>query len=199
MKTHQTMKDSDQIRLTDEALLQRIRTGDKQVIKYLYSHAFHTATAFVSKNRGDIDDAKDFFQEALMVLYRNTLRSDFQLTCNVSTYLYSVVRNLWLKHLNKEKKGGLSLIVDENEKQEFVLVDDDEIGYKKEKEAKYQQIAKALKSIKEDCRRLLTDFYFRKISLKEIATLMGYTSSFVKVKKNRCMQQLKSKIIPGTN
>lgn len=191
------MNNSERHDLSDESLLQRIKTGDKEVIRYLYTHAFHTATAFVHSNRGDMDDARDLFQEALMVLYRNALRNDFKMTCSVSTYLYSVVRNLWLKHLNKDKKSGLSLVIDNMENQEFVLVDEDEIQYKKDKEAKHQRIAAALKSIKEDCRRLLTDFYFKKISLKEIAAVMGYTSSFVKVKKNRCMQQLRNKVVPG--
>ncbi len=193
------MNNSEQQELSDGSLLERIKTGDKEVIRYLYSDAFHIATAFVHNNKGDMDDAKDLFQEALMVLYRNALRNDFKLTCTVSTYLYSVVRNLWLKHLNKDKKSGLSLVIDNMENREFVVVDEDEIQYKKDREDKHQRIAAALKSIQEDCRKLLTEFYFKKISLKEIAAIMGYTDSFVKVKKNRCMQQLKNRVLPDVN
>jgi RNA polymerase sigma factor (sigma-70 family) len=179
---------------TREELIIALRKGDREAVEYLYRHAFHACASYITQNNGTMDDAKDLFQESLMVLFRNLQKPDFELTADVKTFLYSVMRNLWLKQLRKKGRGGLALVVDDDSETEFIIIDEDELEYKREKERKHELIADMMKEIKEDCRELLLNYYFKKIPLKEVGKTMGYSDNFVKVKKNRCMESLRNKV-----
>ena len=52
-----------------------------------------------------------------------------------------------------------------------------------------------MEEISGDCKELLLSFYFKKMPLKEIAAIMDYSDGFVKVKKKRCMDALKKKVL----
>jgi len=178
------------------SMTERLRRGESAAIKQVYKLAFPACAHLITNNSGTQEDAKDLFQECLIVLFKNLRKEDFELTCTVKTYLYSVARNLWLKRLNK--KGSLQLDLDEPE-QEFILIQEDEMEEKREIEQKHQLIANILRDFKDDCKQLLTSFYFKKLSLKEIAEIMGYTYSFARVKKSRCMEALKKAVQEKSN
>ena len=186
--------DSNLFSPLEKSLIDGLRAGDRHAVKQLYTDYFGYCTSFVINNQGDTEQARDIFQEALIVLFNNLRKPQFKLTCAVKTYLYSVVRNLWLKRIHKQSRGGLSLVIDRDDDKEFILVHEDEIEVKQEKEEKHEAVAHGMKAIKEDCRELLLNFYFKKIDLGRIAEQMGYTYQFVKVKKNRCMEALKKKV-----
>ena len=77
---------------------------------------------------------------------------------------------------------------------EYIIIQDDELTEKKEKEKQLDIVAEVLKDFKEDCQKILTAFYFKKQSMKEIAAAMNYTNQFIRVKKVRCMDALKKKV-----
>ncbi len=178
------------------SLVTRLRRGESAAIKQVYKVAFPACVRLITNNSGTQEDAKDLFQECLIVLFKNLRKEDFELTCTVKTYLYSVARNLWLKRLNK--KGTLQLDMDEPD-QDFILIQEDEVAEKQEVEQKHQLIADILRDFKDDCKQLLTSFYFKKLPLKEIAESMGYTYSFARVKKSRCMDALKKAVQEKVN
>lgn len=178
----------------DHHIIEGLRNNDRMIIKSLYRDAFGYCTSFIMENQGDINLARDYFQEAIMVLFRNAMKPEFELTCSVKTYLYSVIRNQWLKKINKQNRGGLKLVIDENPNREYILIDEDFVQEKKQLEEKHQLVGNAIKLISKDCYQLIMDFYFRKMDLSKIAEKMGYTYQFVKVKKNRCMDSLKKKV-----
>src|SRR6516225_9821011 len=55
--------------------------------------------SLILNNNGNREDAKDIFQEAIIVLYEKSKSDSFQLSCLIKTYVYSVSRRLWLKRL----------------------------------------------------------------------------------------------------
>lgn len=175
-------------------LLNALRAGDNRAIKELYISAYPACAKLILNNTGTKNDARDLFQEAMIVFFRKIREPQFELTCHVNTFIYSVVRNLWLKELRQRGKTGLDLSIDEP-KQKLPKIEESDLEAKYEIEEKHKHIAKILKNFKEDCRRLLTSFYFKKMSLKEIADDMDYSNSFVKVKKKRCMDSLKKKVL----
>ena len=87
-------------RFTVEQLIEGVRKRDNIVLQYIYKSYYSTVFRLVVNNSGTEDDVKDIFQETLIVLFRN-VREDprFKLSCTFQTYLYSVARLLWLKHL----------------------------------------------------------------------------------------------------
>ena len=55
--------------------------------------------SLIINNNGTADDAKDIFQEAMIVLYEKARSGTFELSCQIKTYVYSVSRRLWLKKI----------------------------------------------------------------------------------------------------
>lgn len=55
----------------------------------------------IINNNGSSDDAKDIFQEAMIVLYEKVRSGTFELNCQIKTYIYSVSKRLWLKRLQQ--------------------------------------------------------------------------------------------------
>ncbi len=185
------MKDSS---INSSDFLELLKSGNGTAFRELYTSIFPPCSNIILSNNGTMNDARDIFQESLMVLVKNLRKENFELSCSVKTYVYSIMRNLWLKRLNKQKKGGLSLIFDDPSDMEFIIIQEDELTEKKEKEKQLDIVAAILKDFKEDCRKILTAFYFKKQSMKEIAANMEYTDQFVRVKKVRCMNALKKKV-----
>ena len=57
--------------------------------------------SLIINNNGTIHEAKDVFQEAMIVLYDKARSETFELNCQIKTYVYSVCRRLWLKRLQQ--------------------------------------------------------------------------------------------------
>lgn len=177
----------------EDTIIQRLRMGDGPTIKQIYRKAYLPCEQFIINNSGEKEIARDVFQDSLMVLVKNSRKENFRLTCAVSTYLYSVVRYIWLDRLKKQKKNPEWLIIDDP-KVPFISMSEDDIEEKIQEEVKYEQLATALKQISVECQRLLLDIYFQKLSYQEIATNMGYSPKYVKVKKGRCVNMIRKKL-----
>ena len=85
--------------LIDNDLLKGLAEGDRKCIELIYKSHFNMIQTLVINNSGSIDDARDIFQEALVVLYEKVRMGSFELNCQLKTYLYSVCKRLWLKRL----------------------------------------------------------------------------------------------------
>ena len=62
---------------------------------------YNMVQSLIINNSGSTDDAKDIFQEAMIVLYEKVRSGTFELNCLIKTYVYSVSRRLWLKRLQQ--------------------------------------------------------------------------------------------------
>lgn len=129
----------------------------------------------------------DVFQEGLVAMWTNISQGKFQLKENIrlSTYLYSLCRNIWISRLRKVKPGMTIEIKDEHS--DLMDVDDQEEQY-----SLIRTLEQQLSKLNEACRHLLKQFYYEKSSLKEIALSMNITEKTAKNNKYRCMQSLRS-------
>ena len=118
----------------------------------LYTSCFPMVRSMVLKNSGTIDDARDIFQEAIMVLYQNSSFDKFQLTAVTSTYLYSIARNKWLKQL---RYNGRLKSIDEDDD----VADDSSLIEDDERKQKQRLLAKHLANIGEKCQGIIKRFF----------------------------------------
>jgi RNA polymerase sigma factor (sigma-70 family) len=170
--------------MNDHELLRSIAVKDPQAFRYIYSMYFGMVSCFVQKNKGNEEDAKDVFQDALVVVYEKTLRSDFSLQCSLKTFLYSVCRNIWLKKLSRSTSTAHLTDVEE-----YVSIEEESSENTEEQEEK---VHAALQQLGDKCRQILTLFFYYKKRMEEIATELSYANAdTVKNQKYKCMQQLK--------
>jgi len=144
--------------------------------------------ALILSNSGYPDDARDIFQEAMIVLYQKVKSGSFELNCQLKTYLYSVSRRLWLKRLSQSKTSTWSEVED---LQETVPVED-EIERHAQHDLDFQVMEQSLNNLGEPCRSLLKAYYLEMKSMVEIAGDFGYTNADnAKNQKYKCLMRLK--------
>ena len=171
----------------ENLLLKGLARNDRKAIETIYKDHYNMVQAMVVKNNGTIDDAKDIFQEAMIVLYENVRSDSFELNCQIKTYLYSVSRRLWLKKLLSQSR----LIIAEEADQDLVSVDDEVEDHEK-LNVEFNMMEKAINSLGEPCKSLLEAFYLKKKSMQEIAASFGYTNpENAKNQKYKCLMRLK--------
>ena len=173
--------------LDDEAIIQGVKTNDVKSLEVLYTSYYPMILRFVQNNNGTEQEAKDIYQEAIIVLYEKIKEGEFELSCKIKTYLYSVCRRLWLKQLTEKRKFSGSL----QESYDFIDVSA-EMPAIEEKEMQFTHMTTALQKLGEPCKMLLEDFYIHTQGMAAITEKFGYTNADnAKNQKYKCLMRLK--------
>ncbi len=176
------------LQLTDSQFIHGLRIGNNEVLTALYKKYYNLVLKLVVNNSGTSDAAQDIYQETIIVLFENVQKPQFELNCQLQTYIYSVAKRLWLKQL---KKNGHVFLIKENEEGEIADVSED-MSLHQQKEKDFDKVNKSLENLGEPCATLIRDFYVAKLSMDEIAEKFGYTNSDnAKNQKYKCLQRLK--------
>jgi RNA polymerase sigma factor (sigma-70 family) len=171
----------------EQVLLEGLARNDKQSVETIYKQNYNMVQTLVINNNGSPEDAKDIFQEAMIVLYEKVKSGSFELNCQLKTYVYSVCRRLWLKRLSQLQK-----IAPEVESSEEVVPVEEELETHEQRNADFLLMEKAMHNLGEPCRSLLEAYYLQKKSMVEIAGNFGYTNADnAKNQKYKCLMRLK--------
>ena len=171
----------------EKALLQGLARSDKKAIEMIYKSHYNMVQSLIINNSGSADDARDIFQETMIVLFEKVRAGGFELNCQIKTYVYSVSRRLWLKRLQQMSRFAPALQSLENS----VSVDEEMEQHEKTND-EFQAMEKAIGSLGEPCKSLLEAYYFQKKNMHEIAAAFGYTNADnAKNQKYKCLMRLK--------
>ena len=171
---------------SEKALLHGLARNDKKAIETIYKDNYNLVQALVVNNSGTSEDAKDIFQEAMIVLYEKVQSGTFELNCQIKTFVYSVSRRLWLKRLMLQNRFSLS------DGHEDSVAVDEEMEEHEKRNTEFLMMEKAMNGLGEPCKSLLEAFYLQKKSMQEIAGSFGYTNSEnAKNQKYKCLMRLK--------
>ncbi|MBS1729282.1 MAG: sigma-70 family RNA polymerase sigma factor [Bacteroidetes bacterium] len=172
---------------SEQTLLKRFAENDSQATEIIYKDHFNMIRHLIQNNNGDHEDAKDIFQEAMIVLYENARTDSFILNCQLKTYLYSICRRLWLKRL--QQAGRMTVLTEGIEETTQV---DDAMDHHQRLSAEFALMEKAMNNLGEPCKSLLEAYYLEKKGMDEIADKFGYTNADnAKNQKYKCMIRLK--------
>ena len=175
----------------EQILLQGLAANDKKAVETIYRENYLTIQSFIVKNNGYPDDARDIFQEAMIVLYEKVCTGSFELTCQIKTYLYSVCRRLWLKRLQQMQRYNPSA-----ESIEEVVSVEDELDVHEKRNADMIVMESALGKIGEPCKSLLEAYYIQKKTKPEIANFFDETNAEnAKTQKYKCQGKWKKKFL----
>jgi len=172
---------------TEDRIKKGYKENDHSFFTAMYKEFYPSMERFILYNSGDEEDAKDLFQEALMIVFRKIRNDNFTLSCSFLTYLYSIVKNLWLKELRTRRNRGI--IINELEDIEDV---DCHVNFENEFNLNVEYFIFRLhfNQLSKSCKQILKMF-FDKISYKEIAEVLNLKSGgVVRRRKYRCKEQL---------
>lgn len=181
--------------ISDEAIVEGIKLKSQFVVSYLYEELFPGIVHFVQSNSGTEDDAKDIFQEALIVIYQKSTARDFEFTSSFKNYFFGICRMLWLKKISKSNPEE-SVDIAELAGMKELLFEDDMIGEMKinAHDLMMGLYQKHFLSLNEECRKILK-LHFQKVPFAEIAEIMGLSNEkYAKARKYMCKEKLKQKI-----
>lgn len=171
----------------ETALLQGLAKNDRKSVETIYKQYYGMVQALIINNNGSSDDARDIFQEAIIVLYEKAKSGSFELNCQLKTYVYSVCRRLWLKRLQQQQKYLPHI----NGIEDTVPVDE-ELDTHDQLNADFHLMEKAMLHVGEPCRSLLEAFYLQKRNMIDIAGQFGYTNADnAKNQKYKCLMRLR--------
>lgn len=172
---------------TDREVVLGILNNSEEALNKLYVGYFPMVLQFILNNNGNEDDAKDVYQEAIIVLYNKIKSGNFELSSKLKTYLYSVSRRIWLKKLAQQSKKTNNISEFEN-----VLAVDEDMEVHEQKDMQFSKMKIALEGLGEPCKTIVEDFYIHNLSMQNICEKFGYTNTDnAKTQKYKCLQRLK--------
>jgi RNA polymerase sigma factor (sigma-70 family) len=164
--------------MTEKEIFDRICSGDEKALEYLYKKYYRMMTRIVINNSGTEEEAKDIYQDALVVFWQKATSGNLVMTSKISTFLYSICLNLWRKELDRKKR------LSNEEKDAPVSMDHDT-------SERAAIIHKCIAQLDETCRKVLMYYYFEEMSMQDIADKLGFANSdTTKTKKYKCKKKL---------
>jgi len=152
--------------------------------EYLYEEVFPVVADIVSKQGGSFQDAKDIFQDALIIFYEKNVDGKLEIKLSNEAYIVGIAKHLWIKKF-KSKYKLLSL--DALEK-EIRLPQD----YFEPETMKRNRLLHLLEVAGKKCIELLRSIYYDKLSMNEVSRLHGFSNPHsASVQKYKCIEKLK--------
>ncbi len=176
--------------MTDQHIINLIRENKHNpAMKSLYTY-LPVVKKFILKNNGTRQEAEDIFQEGLVIFCNKATKNNFALTCSINTYIYSICKLLWLNELKKKNKSIKNNSIELTDK--YLI---DEINTDIEEDKPILKAQQAVMQLGQKCREILELFYFKKLSMKEIALKVGFASEKgAKNQKYRCIEKAKENL-----
>lgn len=172
---------------TDSEIIECLRNRQSYVVKYLLDRYLPMIRLMVTQSGGSPEDARDLFQEGLMIILEKIDNREFALTCRFKTFLYSICENLWRISLAKQKSAGNYFLRRPEEE------DDSDPGERIDNEMYQSIFREAFDSLDEVSRKILKLYWLDK-SPAEIAEMLGYTYNYVRKKKSEAQAELTGKV-----
>ena len=164
--------------MNEKEIFERICKGDEKALEFLYQKYYRMMTKLVITNSGTEDEARDVYQDALIVFWQKATSGNLVLTSKMSTYIYSICQNLWRKELDRKKR------LSSEEKDTSVTLDT-------ESSERETILAKCIDQLGETCKKVLMFYYFEEMSMQDIADKLGFANTdTAKTKKYKCKKKL---------
>ena len=176
-------------RNTDEKLISSLKSIKKEerhsALTSIYESNYDTVSNFVLNNNGTAEDAEDIFQEGVIALYEQVVGGLYKGKSSISTYLYAICKNLWLKQLRRHK-------LFKAHKSNSVIGESISEIEEEESEDAVNKLVTLLEKAGNGCKRILLLFYYERRSMIEIARSLNYANAQVaKNKKSRCIKKIR--------
>ncbi|MFP3594043.1 RNA polymerase sigma factor [Chryseobacterium sp. SIMBA_038] len=171
---------------TNTLAIEDFKKNSNVAFAILYQKYFVYTKKFVLNNRGNLEDAEDIFQDALIILYEKLYADNFQAYTCLANYVSGISKNLWLKKLrNKE----FLTEIPEN----YYANNQEEINTAIENERDYlDKLHDYINSISSHCKNLIQDIFMKNKSIEEIQTKYQYSSKHnAQNQKHKCVEQIR--------
>jgi RNA polymerase sigma-70 factor (ECF subfamily) len=181
----------------DFELLAKFKKGDQQAFELLVRKYKTTVFNTIYSIMGNAQEADDIAQEVFLKVY--TKADSFKGESSFSTWLYRVTVNRCIDELRRRKNKIISYETEFNQEEKLKLKDvlasrENDITEKLRQKELQDIIQKAMNSLPEKYRIILTLKEIEGLSYKEISQIMKISLAKVKIWLFRARQKLKGKL-----
>lgn len=159
-------------------------TADREhLFMRLYKMVFPAVAKYISRRGGNFDEAKDIFQDALIVYYEKSVHGTLALHVSEQAYLLGIAKHLWSKKFAENSK---TVSLDGYDKDLIADVDCEPASGK---------LMRYLETAGQKCMEILKAFYYDNLPANKIAGLFGYSGvRSATVQKYKCMEKVRETI-----
>ena len=171
--------------MLEEQIL-KIKNGNLEELDKVYKEMKPKFFSYAKSTfrKMDIEDIEDAYQDTMMDFYNNIQRGSLtEISRSLSAYIIQI--------------GKVKLIKLSDKKNLFVTLNNiEELTALQNYDHRIDDMVKfVFGNVSENCKKILDLFYFKRKSMDEIATELGYKNAdTVKAKKNRCISKLSEQV-----
>jgi RNA polymerase sigma factor (sigma-70 family) len=172
---------------TDNEIIECLRNRQSYVVHYLSDRYMPMVRLLVLQKGGSAEDARDIFQDGLIIMLEKLDNKEFALTCKFKTFLYCVCENLWKTVLDKRQAASnyINRRMDPEHEKDITELIDHEL---------YQEIFRDVFETLDPISKKILKLYWQEVSPQHIADKLGYTYGYVRKKKCEAQSELTDKV-----
>lgn len=164
--------------------MEAINTTQQEWLTRLYLSAFPAVARYIGKQGGSLDEAKDLFQDAVVIYYEKTVAGNADVPRNEKAYLLGITKHLW-NHYRQKQQGYLS-----DDVLNYTDIPDDEPPIPSAK-----RLLRYLEAAGQRCMDMLQAFYYDKQNMRQIADRFGLSGErSATVQKHKCLEKVRDKV-----
>lgn len=156
---------------------------EKELVQW-YLDLFPALAKYISRRGGNLEEARDIFQQSLLIFYEKQLMSGNKKTAeDVPAYIMGIAKHLWTKRFQQSV-----LFADQP-------ADEMELPEEQTSTASENQLLRFLQKAGSRCLNLLRSFYYEKMNMEELASSFGFsTVRSATVQKYKCLEKVRDEL-----
>lgn len=161
-----------------------VAAGRSVLFMKLYQQAFPLVARHVSKTGGSFHDAKDVFQDALVIYYEKQAAGTVAIAYSEKAYILGIAKHIWFK---KRKINQQHAPLDN--------VPNGAVAEEKAPSSSTDRLLELLHTSGKKCMELLQAYYYDKLPMHKIATRFGFSGvRSATVQKYKCLEKVRETI-----
>lgn len=156
-----------------------------EAVSELYERVFPAVAKFVSRMGGSLEQAKDIFQDALVIYLEADQRGSQTIRTSKEAYLLGISKHLWIRKYHRDQRT-VPLSDPENQ----LAIPDDFFPTVQAK-----RLLRVLEASGKKCLDLLRAFYYQKLPMKKLVGMLGYANEHsASVQKYKCLEKIRTTV-----
>ncbi|NND34708.1 MAG: sigma-70 family RNA polymerase sigma factor [Saprospiraceae bacterium] len=171
--------------------LDLIRNGDRAFFHSLYYSMEESCRKYIFKRGGDETMIDEILHEGLYRFFvRVKEKQDFQITSSLEAVVFGFIKMVWQQKCRTDSRyRKMHTDIDEDDWVRESLTEENTT------DADTSMIMSLMDNLGKDCKEVLIAFYVHKNSLQEIADELNFSYDYAKLKRFRCIADLRKKYL----